>query len=359
MKTLVTVALTVIIVQLFSVECKHPQYSFRCLENGEIHLFGLHEKSELLKKGQCSVNTTGTGKDYHKILYNCPSEGGIEVNITVYDPDIDGSTKSPTTTSTPSPPSTTTELFLGGHGTHSFTVICESIPQQGITKKVVHVFEGNEFNVLPTNKIEVDGVEMRFKAVNDINSPDINTIYVGDEFFMFLEYKGTKEYNLIPLRCTAYSGTSLSPTSQTQTKVELWNRDSSTDCTPNDELLQDFKNVPPKLIYAEMFGFRFSDSAYITIQCEVGIFSKNTNESLCKQATPSPSSTTIRTPAAATVKRKRRGIENVEVKTKFAASKIRVYDNKDMYQMENKSPQQSFDISVRIVLVIGILMNRW
>lgn len=39
--------------------------------------------------------------------------------------------------------------------------------------------------------------------------------------------------------------------------------------------------------------------------------------------------------------RKRRQIENVEVKTKFATSKIRVYDNKDMYQMENKSPQKS------------------
>lgn len=71
-------------------------------------------------------------------------------------------------------------------------------------------------------------------------------------------------------------------------------------------------------------------------------------QSLCKQATPSPSSTTIyiRTTAAATVKRKRRGIENVEVKTKFAASKIRVYDNKDMYQMENKSPQQSCKLSI-------------
>lgn len=69
---------------------------------------------------------------------------------------------------------------------------------------------------------------------------------------------------------------------------------------------------------------------------------------LCKQGTPSPSSTTIRTTTAAThtVKRKRRGIENVEVKTKFAASKIRVYDNKDMYQMENKSPQQSCKLSI-------------
>lgn len=50
----------------------------------------------------------------------------------------------------------------------------------------------SKFNGLPENNMEVDGVEMRFKAVNDINSPDINTIYVGDEFFMFLEYKGGK-----------------------------------------------------------------------------------------------------------------------------------------------------------------------
>lgn len=361
MKSLVTVALTVIIVQLSLIECQHPQYSFRCLENGDIVLFGLHENSQIISHIGCNLDPSTKGRNYHPILTNCgQGKGDFTVNITVYDPDIDGSTKTPTTTVTPTPAQTTTNLFIGGHGTHSFTVTCESIPQEGINRTVVHVFEGNEFNVLPKNKIEVDGVEMRFKAVNDINSPDINTIYVGDEFFMFLEYKGTKEYNLIPLRCTAYSGTSLNPSSQTQTKVELWNRNSSTDCTPNDELLQDFKpNVPSKLIYAEMFGFRFSDSAYITIQCEVGIFSKNTDEPLCKQPTTSSSTTLSTSATTGSVKRKRRGIENVEVKTKFAASKIRVYDNKDMYEMENKSPQQSFDISVRIVLVIGILMNRW
>nr|XP_034316831.1 uncharacterized protein LOC117686226 isoform X1 [Crassostrea gigas] len=360
MKILVTIALTVIIVQLSSIECQHPQYSFRCLENGNIVLFGLHEHSQLISYGDCTPETFATGRNYHRILKDCgQGEGDFTVNITVYDPDIDGSTKKPHNNNN----TNAKDPLIGGHGTHSFTVTCESIPQEGINKTVVHVFEGNEFNVLAKNKIEVDGVEMRFKAVNDINSPDINTIYVGDEFFMFLEYKGTKEYNLIPLRCTAYSGTSLNPTSQTQqtqTKVELWNRDSSTDCTPNDELLQDFKpNVPSKLIYAEMFGFRFSDSAYITIQCEVGIFSKNTKEPLCKQPTTSSSTTLSTSATTGSGNRKRRGIENVEVKTKFAASKIRVYDNKDMYQMENKSPQQSFDISVRIVLVIGILMNRW
>lgn len=68
----------------------------------------------------------------------------------------------------------------------------------------------------------------------------------------------------------------------------------------------------------------------------------------CKQATTSSSTTTsLSTPTTPNSrKRKRRGIENVEVKTKFAASKIRVYDNKDMYQMENKSPQQSGKLSI-------------
>lgn len=47
-----------------------------------------------------------------------------------------------------------------------------------------------------------------------------------------------------------------------------------------------------------------------------------------------------------TLPRKRREIENVGVNTKIAASKIRVYDNKDMYQMENNSPQQSCNLSI-------------
>lgn len=341
MKSLVTVALTVIIVQLSLIECQHPQYSFRCLENGDIVLFGLHENSQLLSHGACTQQTTGKDRNYHKILTNCGNiTGGISVNIVIYDPDIDGTT----TTLNPNSPNSTSapKQFTGGHGTHRFSVTCKSIPQQGINKTVVHVFQGSEFNVLPENNIEVDGVEMRFKAKNDVHFPDINTIYVGDVFFMFLKYKGTKDYSLIPKKCSAYSGTSLDPNSQTQTKVELWNRDG-TDCTPNDELLQDFKNVTSKLIYAKMFGFRFSDSAYITIECEIGIFSRSLNEPLCKTSQNG---------------RKRREIENVEVKTKVAASKIRVYDNKDMYQMENKSPQQSFDISPWIVLVIGTLLNR-
>lgn len=56
---------------------------------------------------------------------------------------------------------------------------------------------------------------------------------------------------------------------------------TSTDCTPNEELLKRFMNESSKLIYAEMFGFRFSDSDYITIQCEVGIFPSSTTQVHC------------------------------------------------------------------------------
>lgn len=45
-----------------------------------------------------------------------------------------------------------------------------------------------------------------------------------------------------------------------------------TSCTPNKDLLQNFTTSSAKRIYAKMFGFRFSNSEYITIQCEVGIF---------------------------------------------------------------------------------------
>lgn len=54
--------------------------------------------------------------------------------------------------------------------------------------------------------------------------------------------------------------------------------------------------------------------------------------------------------------RKRRGIENVEVKTKFATSKIRVYDNKDMYQMENKSPQKSCKLFILYSFILYSLV---
>lgn len=48
------------------------------------------------------------------------------------------------------------------------------------------------YDVLFENNMEVEDVEMWFKVVNDLNVFDINIIYVGDEFFMYIKYKGCK-----------------------------------------------------------------------------------------------------------------------------------------------------------------------
>lgn len=52
------------------------------------------------------------------------------------------------------------------------------------------MFYFREYNELPENVKEVSTLEMRFRAVLNGDSPDISSIYVGDEFYMFIEYKG-------------------------------------------------------------------------------------------------------------------------------------------------------------------------
>lgn len=309
-----------------------PKYSFRCQENGAIELFGVASGSKLLNMtgNKCSakdVNVATPGM--FTIPKNCTdltaTQGNQIVTIVVYDPTIDGSM-----------PSTTTIMSVdGGHGTHQFQIKCNSIPTEGVNKNVVHVFRGNYYNVLPENNMEVDDVEMRFKAVNNKNAPDINTIYVGEEFFMFLEYKGEQPYSLVPKNCSAYDGTLLGGD-----VVNLWSWDGTPHCAPQEELLKTFQRHNKTLV-ATMYGFRFSNSDFITMQCEVGIFLNNTSK-LCNRTS-----------------RRRRGIESVEVKTKLTVSKLRVFDNKKAYRLKNNSPQKSIDIFAWIVYLVGTLIYYW
>lgn len=322
---------TAIILQCSLVESMRPKYSFRCQENGAIELFGVASGSKLLNMtgntcGVGDVNATTPGMFI--IPKRCAdlTTGNQTVTIVVYDPKIDGVT-----------PSTTTIMSVdGGHGTHQFQIICNSIPSDGVNKTVVHVFRGNYYNVLPENHMEVDDVEMRFKAVNNTNAPDINTIYVGEKFFMFLEYKGEQPYSLVPKKCSAYLGTLLG-----SNVVKLWSWDGKPHCAPQKELLENFESPKNNLVVATMYGFRFSNSDFITMQCEVGIFVQKV-PNLCKGAL-----------------RRRRGIESVEVKTKFTVSKLRVFDNKKAYRLENNCPQISVDIFAWIVSLVGTLIYHW
>lgn len=331
MKTLGIIALLTL---LPSTECAHPHYTFRCLENGEIDLFGIHNTSNIISlNGAGSCNKTDVELDsrnqYYIIPKKCANSTTVReirrVTIVIHDPTYDGVmplTPFPTTTPT------------GGRGTHRFEFVCKGIPDGGVNKTVVHVFQNKLNNVLPENNVDVDGVEMRFKAFQDVNSPDIDTIFVGDEFFMYIKYLGKQTYSVVPKRCSANSGTVLDK----EPHVDLWNHIQN--CTPHTELLEDFKRVNRTLVFAKMFGFRFSDSEFITINCEVGIFSGN-NTNLCQ------------------TNRRRRGIERVEVKTKFPVSKIRVFDNKIAYRLGNNSHTNSVNIFVWIISLFCTLIYLW
>lgn len=168
---------------------------------------------------------------FHTIL----QENITTLNIKVFDPTIN-------TIKYPRPvPLLPTRSYEGGLGIQYFTINCKHISDDGVSssgileqvnlcRKVLNTFDLNHLNiiytfyliilnwilkicirslnrrkcgiyeylrfrihdVLPENNMEVDVVEMRFKAVNDTNTPDINTIYFGDEFFTYIKYKGCK-----------------------------------------------------------------------------------------------------------------------------------------------------------------------
>lgn len=47
---------------------------------------------------------------------------------------------------------------------------------------------------------------------------------------------------------------------------------SQNKCTQAKDLLASFSIASPTVIYAKMYGFRFADSNFITIQCKVGVY---------------------------------------------------------------------------------------
>lgn len=239
-----------------------------------------------------------------------------------------------------------TRNYEGGLGIQWFTLICKRISDDGVGKTAVRVFQNKIYDVLSEN-MEVDGVDMRFKAVNNTNSPDINTIYVGDEFFMYINYKGSQSYSLVPKKCYAFKGTI---SSADENQVELWNWSKlQNHCTQAKELLESFSRVSPTVIYAKMYGFRFADSNFITIQCEVGIYPDQQMPLCSDDGTAS---------TAAPSGRRRRQIEEFKIKTKSAFAKLYVLDNKDIFLMENKSVVKAGNTSLWIIMCVCVFLSR-
>ncbi|XP_062613739.1 uncharacterized protein LOC134275469, partial [Saccostrea cucullata] len=309
---------------------QHPHYSYRCLENRGVEFFGMHSISGMEVEGKpCSTTRGKHNVLYYFIPYTCMNEtdDGHTATITVYDREFDG-----TNIPTPTVKSFTTyspSIFQGGLGLHKFVIMCHNIRDRGINKTVAHVFQEKDFNELSKSYKEVGSVEMRFKAVNDSAAPDINTVYTGDEFYMFIKYMGEQDYSVIPEKCTAFGEAWTSKELQTDQKnsMELWNIHKYTyidqSCATHVDLLEGFYRYNKTLIYAKMFGFRFArkDKGFITIACQVKIYNSITssgNKNLC-----------MRTPTV----RKKRHIENAPFQTRTLTKKLQVFDNKGVHEM--------------------------
>lgn len=346
MKILVKIAFIVTIFSVSSIESIHPHYSFRCLENGEIDLFGLHNESKITIVDKCTNETLKADKfnvlAIPRRCLNTSQENTTTVNIKVFDPTI-SHIKYPWPV-----PLLPTRSYEGGPGIQYFTINCKHISDDGVSKTAVRVFQNKIYDVLPENYMEVGSVEMRFKAVNDINFPDINTIYVGDEFFMYIKYKGSQTYSVVPKKCIAFKGTIISAG---ENQVELWDWSKSPNkCTRAKELLESFSIASPTVIYAKMYGFRFADSNFITIQCEVGVY-PDQQKLLCSDDAMNAASKSVDS------SRRRREIDDIKIKTKFAFAKLHVFDNKDIYLMENKSGKKAGNTGLWIIICVCVCLS--
>ncbi|XP_056009606.1 uncharacterized protein LOC130046456 [Ostrea edulis] len=338
---------------MFSLgDWQHPHYSFRCLENGAIMLYGLHSGSEIYldhsSTNGCVNQTRNKNNQPVTIEKNClkynATKNFTSISMTVYDPNFDVTTTTQNPTRTP----TTPPSYSGGHRYHKFNIICMDIPQNGVSKTVAHVFQETDNHQLPQNYKEVDGVEMRFKAVKKTNAPDISSIYVGDEFYMFLTYMGDTAYSLVPQTCKAIEG-GIVPTKdpgESENSVYLWKYgDSTSNCIQHPELLEKFEKQVSncKQVIATMYGFRFSGNQnYITITCEVTMYPAYMymgETDVC-------------------VKPTRRRKRSIELKTHQVSKTMQVFDSKNSYQSENRSQCNHGGISVWIVALITTTLYR-
>ncbi|XP_056009607.1 uncharacterized protein LOC125681623 [Ostrea edulis] len=319
----------------------HPHYSFRCLENGDVDLYGLHNGSTVyLENSECNNSLSANGKTPVPIMLHCLNKTKsaenmsiTTINIIVYDPIFDTTTKE----TSPEPD------IIGGIGAHIFTIVCNEIPKDGVNKTVAHVFQGTDSHQLPKNYKEVDGVEMRFKAADNPDAPDISSIYVGDEFYMFLKYMGETNYILVPRKCEAIEGTMVPKNHNVDhvNHVDLWKYNSPNTCASHRELLVDFTRVHSSTVVAQMYGFRFSgNNYYVTITCDVTMYPPEKNKNDTCLAPPQ--------------RRKR----SIELKTHQVSKTMQIFDSKNSYQSENRSQCNHCGISVWIVALITTTLYR-
>lgn len=147
------------------------------------------------------------------------------------------------------------------NGKQNTTLAIKCLP----SASVYRIADGTEFS-RHNMQFEVGGVDMSFKTGITTQSEDISRVYLGDQFYMIMEYLGKSTYTIVPQICTVYKGNIARGTA-----VEIWNITNGV-LDVGLTVMENFNYTSDGRLYAKMYGFRFSGNHGnhdITIRCDL------------------------------------------------------------------------------------------
>ncbi|KAL3860256.1 hypothetical protein ACJMK2_010404 [Sinanodonta woodiana] len=150
-------------------------------------------------------------------------------------------------------------IIIGDAGQH-FIIHCAEISLNGVERRVINGIT----SYLSTSKMPsvTPSFRVHTKIYSNSSRTDIvMSAAVGTELYWTIE--GPSEYHLMPLVCTAYSG---SNTAGDMHKDIIING-----CSENGDLVGHFGVTAPGQLAASLFAFRFFNSQYVTFQCLVRV----------------------------------------------------------------------------------------
>ncbi|CAG2188294.1 unnamed protein product [Mytilus edulis] len=259
------------------MKTEHKSYFIVCKEDGSVEFIGFKQGSHVkiisTAKGvmnSCSkkdLPTVSSRDNVVSITVDCMGRNLKENrSVTVRVQDINlGETK----------PIPTSINILGGLSYHEFVLECSKI--SAIERNVLRQFHLIDTETIFSKENEVGQVDMRFKAEDDITLPDISEVYIGDKFYIFLQYKGVSKYMIEPQECIAYEGNDKEASADDSKHETLWKKinDTSNHCVCSDAKnkglmgVEGFLYKDEKTVHASLFGFRFRGSEDLTISCRV------------------------------------------------------------------------------------------
>lgn len=249
----------------------HPRYSYVCNEDGSVEFTGFKANSTVTFEGTCDAGLHVTANRNDQVVTIPSSCMGTDLTtvrtFTVKVKDENLKEKA----ATPSPKQSN---ITGGLESHTFVLTCTAIST--VNRTVLRQFHLQDKETILPKQNEIGQVDMRFKADDNIKLPDISEVYIGDKFYMFLQYKGVSDYIIEPQMCTAFEGNDIyDPLKRKEALWDITGKASQKCVAKTAKALGllgtgGFKYENKSTVRTRMNGFRFNNAETdITIFCRV------------------------------------------------------------------------------------------